>query len=146
MPLRSQNLSYQDRQLLEATLHRATGLLRTSRWSKGAPARDAVGAEIDPVDPRARAFCIAGAFLRAGTCLDTATIRAGMALLHYTAREVSGGEAADLFALNDDLRATKREALAVLERTAVLVRGEWPRSPVAGEESIAGQSYASTAV
>jgi hypothetical protein len=124
MPLASEDLSQQDCRLLEATLQRAAKLLRKKRWSKGAPARDAAGAEVDPADPRATAFCIAGAFMRAGTCLDTATVRKGMALLHRAAREMAGDDAADLFDLNDNPQTAKKDAVAVLARAACLAARE----------------------
>jgi hypothetical protein len=131
MALGSQDLSHQDRQLLEATLQRAASLLRKSRWSRDAPARNQAGAEVDPADARAKAFCIAGAFLRAGTCLDTATVRVGMALLHRVACDMTRGEAADVFALNDDPRTAKRDALAMLDRAAALAMEDRSGSPVA---------------
>lgn len=105
---------------LEAALLRAARLLRRKRWTRGAPARDGRGIETDLADERAAAFCAAGAFLRAGACLDNAGIRAGMALLHRAARELSDGLAADVFALNDDPRTTKATVIAVLERAAAL--------------------------
>ena len=124
MPFASEDLSQQDYRLLEATLLRAAKLLRRKRWSRNASARDAAGAEIDPADPRATAFCIAGAFLRAGNCLDNATVRKGMALLHRAAREVSGGDATDLFDLNDNPQTAKKDAVAVLARAAHLAARE----------------------
>ena len=124
MPFASEDLSQQDYRLLEATLQRAAKLLRRKRWSKGAPAQDAAGAEVDLADPRAGAFCIAGAFLRAGNCLDNTAVRKGMALLHRAAREVSGDDAADLFDLNDNPQIAKKDAVAVLARAARLVARE----------------------
>jgi len=133
MPFGPENLSHQDRRLLEATLRRAARLLRRRRWSRGAPARDAAGAEIDPADPRAKAFCVAGAFLHTGNCLDTVTLRAGMALLHRAARDMTEGEAAGLFVLNDNPRTAKKDVVAVLEHAAGLAMREQAGSPVVEE-------------
>ena len=80
-----------------------------------------------------KAFCVAGAFLHTGNCLDTVTLRAGMALLHRAARDITEGEAAGLFVLNDNPRTAKKDAVAVLERAAGLAMREQAGSPVVEE-------------
>ena len=116
----SMDLSRQDWDALEDALRRAASLLRKSRWTQDVLARDAAGAEVDPADPQAKAFCAQGAFLRADPALDLRLVRAGMALLHRAASDATDGAAIDLFSLNDDSETQKAAILAVLERAAAL--------------------------
>lgn len=110
---------------IEAALEGAAALLRASRFTRGALARDASGAEVDPAAPEATAFCIQGAFLRAGSCLDARLVRVGAALLRQAAGQVTGRPVADLFALNDAMQTDRQVALAVIEQARVLAASRY---------------------
>jgi hypothetical protein len=58
-------LRVMERQALERAVFRRAADLVAAGWSRGAPARDAAGVAVRPLDPAAAAFCLIGAVRRA---------------------------------------------------------------------------------
>ena len=87
------------------------GRLALVKWTTAA---NDVGEPVDPLDDRARRFCVSGAFLRVSKPNPPLFV-AWTRLCHQAAGELLGDPTGDLFSYNDDPAIGRGELIELLE-------------------------------